>query len=66
MKKAQNVVVYIRASDMEMLQRQVLHTDPATWVRGLVRHALDKMREKEEDSERVRRSLAGRRDAEQA
>jgi hypothetical protein len=53
MKKAKNVVVYIRAADMEMLERQVLHADPATWVRGLVRHALDKMREKEEASERV-------------
>jgi hypothetical protein len=48
MKKAKNVVVYIRADDVRMLEEKVLHTDPAGWVRGLVRHALDKMREKEE------------------
>jgi len=48
MKKAQNVVVYLRADDVRMLEEKVLHTDPKSWVRGLVRHALDKMREKEE------------------
>lgn len=48
-KTAKNVVVYIRAEDVRLLERQVLHADPATWVRGLVRHALDRMREKEEE-----------------
>jgi len=52
-KKAKNVVVYVRAEDVRMLERQVLHTDTAGWVRGLVRHALDKMREREESNERV-------------
>jgi hypothetical protein len=54
MKKAQNVVVYLRADDVRMLEQEVLHTDPKTWVRGLVRHALDTMRErKEKANERV-------------
>jgi hypothetical protein len=48
-KKAKNVVVYLRADDVRMLERRVLHADPATWVRGLVRHALDKMAEKERE-----------------
>lgn len=48
MKKAKNVVVYVRADDVRMLERRVLHTDTAGWVKGLVRRALDKMREQEE------------------
>jgi len=53
MKKATNVVVYLRADDVRMLEAKVLHTDPKSWVRGLVRHALDTMREREERDERV-------------
>lgn len=48
-KTAKKVPVYLRASDVKMLERRVLHADPATWVRGLVRHALDKMAEREKE-----------------
>jgi hypothetical protein len=51
MKKAQNVVVYLRADDVRMLERRVLHTDPPGWVRGLVKRALEVERKKEESSE---------------
>jgi len=54
-KKAKNVVVYVRAEDVRMLERQVLHTDTAGWVRGLVRHALDKMREREDEQDPSKR-----------
>jgi hypothetical protein len=48
-KTAKKVPVYLRASDVKMLERRVQHTDPSGWVRGLVRAALDKMAEKEEE-----------------
>ena len=57
MKKAQNVVVYLRADDVRMLEEHLAakgwpeaEGDPKSWVRGLVRHALDKMREQKESA----------------
>lgn len=58
MRKSQNVVVYLRADDVRMLERHLEQQGwpeeektPATWVRGLVRHALTKLHEKEGPSE---------------
>jgi len=52
MKASKNVVVYVRAEDVRMLQAD--EKDPAEFVRAIVRRALDRMREqKEATSERV-------------
>jgi hypothetical protein len=48
-KVAQNVVVYVRADDVRLLLRQ--GKEPSEWVRGLVRHALDRLAEKEKEGE---------------
>lgn len=37
------VVVYVGASDAKMLEDE--GKDPAKWVRGLVKHALEKKKE---------------------
>jgi hypothetical protein len=36
------IVVYLRTGDVAKLESQ--EKDPAGWVRGLVRHALDKLK----------------------
>jgi hypothetical protein len=40
---AQKVIVYVRADDVRMLKEQ--EKDPAEFVRGLIRRALDRMKE---------------------
>jgi hypothetical protein len=42
------VVVYVREADVRMLQRE--NTDPAEWVRSLVRYALDKRASKHKET----------------
>lgn len=36
------VVVYLRVEDVKKLEEQ--EKDPAMWVKGLVRHALDRLK----------------------
>jgi len=38
----ERVVVYLRVDDVKKLEQQ--DKDPAMWVKGLVRHALDRLK----------------------
>jgi len=48
-KNAIRVVVYVRADDAKFLKEKLIHTDPPSWVRGVVQANIDRLKEKEHE-----------------